>query len=169
MILIALGANMPSRFGLPHSTIAAAKRSLNRKGVKIVSESRTWLTAPVPVSDQPWFHNEVVAVETNLSPFSLLEVLQSIENDFGRVRTIRNAPRVLDLDLIAYHDIILDKPELIVPHPRMHERAFVLRPLSDITSTWFHPVSGDSLEDMLAGIPVNQEASPMDEQAVLSA
>ena len=85
------------------------------------------------------------------------------------MRTVRNAPRVLDLDLIAYNDVILDKPELIVPHPRMQQRAFVLRPLSDITETWYHPLTGQSLKDMLMRIPADQEGTPMEEKELLSA
>lgn len=169
MILIALGANLPSRFGSPYQTLQAAKRSIENQDIRIISESRTWITAPVPVSDQPWYHNEVIAVNTALSPYALLEVLQGIENDFGRVRTVRNAPRLLDLDLVAYGDTILDKPELIVPHPRMHQRAFVLRPLSDITPVWHHPLTGQSLADMLMRIPADQEATPMEEKELLSA
>lgn len=169
MILIALGANLPSRFGSPYQTLQSAKRSIENQNISILNESRTWLTAPVPVSDQPWYHNEVIAVATELSPFALLEALQGIENEFGRVRTVRNAPRVLDLDLIAYNDVILDKPELIVPHPRMQQRAFVLRPLSDITETWYHPLTGQNLKDMLMRIPADQEATPMEEKELLSA
>jgi len=162
MILIALGANLPSNYGRPDETILAAQKVMDEQGIHVVQSSRIWLTAPVPVSDQPWYHNAVVQVETSLSPYALLEMLQSIENDFGRVRTVRNAPRLLDLDLIAYHDRILDKPDLIVPHPRMHERAFVLMPLQDIVSSWTHPVYGFDLSDMIAKIPDEQKAQPME-------
>lgn len=161
MILIALGANLPSRHGQPHETLRAARLAMETAGLKITAQSSTWLTAPVPVSDQPWYHNEVVAVETTLSPYALLETLQSIEEAFGRVRTIRNAPRVLDLDLIAYNDTVLSKPELIVPHPRMHRRAFVLLPLQDIAPGWTHPVLGISLTDLISDLPDDQEARPV--------
>lgn len=153
---------MPSRFGAPHETLAAAVAALRDQGLTVTMESSVWLTAPVPVSDQPWYHNQVVAVETDLSPYGLLELLQSIENEFGRVRTVRNAPRVLDLDLVAYDDQILDKPELIVPHPRMQERAFVLLPLREIAPDWVHPVSGVALERLIGALPVDQQAKVMD-------
>lgn len=159
MIIIALGANLPSPYGEPHETLAAAVAALAEKGdMRITAQSSVWITAPVPVSDQPWYHNAVVAVDTDLSPFALLERLQEIENEFGRVRTVRNAPRVLDLDLVAYNDVIIDKPELIVPHPRMHQRAFVLLPLQEIAPDWTHPLGGDNLAAMIATIPPEQQA-----------
>jgi 2-amino-4-hydroxy-6-hydroxymethyldihydropteridine diphosphokinase len=162
LILIALGANLPSRYGQPYETLIAAKGAMRDAGLNIVRQSSTWLTAPVPVSDQPWYHNEVVALETPLSPYGLLEALQAIEQAFGRVRTVRNAPRVLDLDLIAYHDAILSKPELIVPHPRMHKRAFVLLPLREIAPDWMHPVLQAPLSSLIAALPEGQNARMMD-------
>lgn len=161
MIFVALGANLPSRFGTPYQTLQVAKRAMEDKGIRIVSSSNTWLTAPVPVSDQPWYHNEVVQVDTALSAFALLETLQQIEDDFGRLRTVRNAPRLIDLDLIAHHDEILDKPELIVPHPRMHQRAFVLLPLQEIAPGWVHPALEMTLAALVANLPDGQEAVPM--------
>lgn len=161
MIFVALGANLPSAYGAPHETLAAAMKALDRDGLRVVACSSVWLTAPVPVSDQPWYHNAVVAVETAFSPYALLEKLQGIENEFGRVRTVRNAPRVIDLDLVAYGDQILDRPELIVPHPRMHQRAFVLLPLREIAPGWMHPISGATLNDMIGIIPADQQARLM--------
>lgn len=166
MIIIALGANLPSRFGAPLETLAAAQRALAARGLALVSASRIWLTAPVPVSDQPWYHNAVVGAETVLPPAGVLDVLQSIECDFGRVRAERNAPRILDLDLIAYHDEILEQPGLAVPHPRMHERAFVLRPMQEIApGDWRHPVLGKTLAELVAALPEDQDARPMERAA----
>ena len=162
MIFVALGANLPGRYGSPYETLQAAKAAMEERGIAILSSSRTWLTAPVPASDQPWYHNEVVRVKTGLSAFALLETLQEIENEFGRVRTVRNAPRVLDLDLVAYHDDILNKPELIVPHPRMHKRAFVLLPMQETVENWAHPLLQMALDDLIVNLPADQEAVPMD-------
>jgi 2-amino-4-hydroxy-6-hydroxymethyldihydropteridine diphosphokinase len=162
LIFVALGANLPSSYGLPHETLAAAIAALGVAGMRVTARSSVWLTAPVPVSDQPWYHNAVVAVQTEQSPYALLETLQGIENEFGRVRTVRNAPRVIDLDLIAYNDNILDCPELIVPHPRMHQRGFVLLPLRELAPEWVHPVSKARLADMIAALPVDQQAKVMD-------
>lgn len=159
MIIVALGANLPSRFGSPERTLRKALEALNDAGVRILNASSIWLTAPVPVSDQPWYRNMAVSVETAKSPYELLETLQAIEARFGRVRTVRNAPRLLDLDLIAYGDAILDRPELIVPHPRMHRRAFVLLPMREVApDDWLHPVLGLSLDELIANLPAGQEA-----------
>ena len=161
MIFIGLGANLPSRFGAPPETLGAAIQALKDLGLTMVAQSRIWLTAPVPISDQPWYHNAVIAIETTLSPQSLLALLQKTENEFGRVRLERNEPRVIDLDLLAYHDVILNgSPDLIVPHPRLHQRNFVLLPIQDIAPDWAHPVSGVTLEAMIATLPADQAARP---------
>ncbi len=160
MIVIALGANLPSRFGTPAETIQAAVAALEADGIKVLQASRIWLTAPVPVSDQPWYHNAVVTVETALDAFALLSALHKIETEFGRVRYERNEPRVLDLDLIAYNDEVIERPSLIVPHPRMHERAFVLLPMQDIAPAWTHPITGKNLAGLIALIPSGQRARP---------
>ena len=160
MILIALGANLPSRYGDPAATIRAAIDALYDNGLGILAVSRIWLTAPVPVSNQPWYHNAVVQVETSLDPYQLLSLLHQVEDGFGRVRTERNAPRILDLDLVAYNADIVDRPSLIVPHPRMHERAFVLLPISDIAPNWVHPITGKTIDQMRAAIPPEQQAVP---------
>lgn len=164
MILIALGANLPSRYGTPAETLLNAYEAIQEKGVRILQKSRIWLTAPVPFDpDQDWYHNSVISVETDLSPSDLLDLMLSIEAEFGRVRSIKNAPRILDLDLIAYHDkIIRDGERLIVPHPRCHERLFVLRPLADVSKVWTHPILGHEVSDMLQNIPPDQQAKPME-------
>lgn len=160
MILIGLGANLPSRYGTPPDTLAAAMQAIEEKGLRIQQKSRIWLTAPVPVSDQPWYHNAVVSIASTLSAPDVLTILQDIENNFGRVREIRNEPRVLDLDLLVYNDQSLDTPDLILPHPRLHQRAFVLLPIQDIDPTWAHPVSGVSVAEMISTVPPEQMAKP---------
>lgn len=161
LIAVALGANLPGPHGDPVSTLAAARNAMRTNDIAIDAESSIWLTAPVPASDQPWYHNQVVTVRTPLSPYALLERLQAIEQDFGRVRTVRNAPRILDLDLIAYGDAVLDKPDLIVPHPRMQDRAFVLLPLREVAAGWRHPLLARSLDDLIALLPPGQQADRM--------
>lgn len=157
MIIIALGANLPSKFGTPRETLKQAIREISRQGIKILYQSPIYLTAPVPISDQPWYHNAVIRAETDKSPIDLLKILQSIENKFGRVRTERNAPRVIDLDIVAYNDSVVGEDELIIPHPRMHERAFVLYPLRDVAKNWVHPVSQKSVEILINELPDGQE------------
>lgn len=159
MILIALGANLPSSYGSPAETLEEAIKALHKRGILIKAQSHIWLTAPVPVSDQPDYHNAVVAVKTDLDAEDLLKELQSVEQAFGRVRTVRNAPRTIDLDLIAYDDQILQNGlELIVPHPRMQERAFVLLPLQEVAPDWVHPVLKETLSSLIKKLPVDQSA-----------
>lgn len=166
MKIIALGANLPSSYGTPAQTLKAAAQAISEKGIKVIAASNIWKTAPVPFDpDQPWYHNAVMAVDTDLAAHDLLKTLLAIEQDFGRVRTVKNAPRLLDLDLISYDDeIILDGPELLVPHPRMHERAFVLMPMTDIAKEWLHPQTGARVDEMLSHVPENQKAERTEDQ-----
>lgn len=157
MILVGLGANLPGPYGAPDRTLAAAVSALREKGVSVRALSGLWVSAPVPVSDQPWYHNAVARVATDLSPHDLLRVLHMIESECGRIRTIRNEARILDLDLLAYGDEIFDGPDLVLPHPRLHERAFVLYPLREIAPDWKHPVSGLPVGRLIALLPGGQE------------
>ncbi len=159
MIIIAIGANLKSpEYGLPLQTCKKALSRLEELGVEIVKQSRWLKTAPVPISDAPWYVNAVAQIKTDLTPNELLELLHGIEDEFGRVRPFVNAPRILDLDLIAYNDFISAPGDhLVVPHPRMHERAFVLLPLLDIDEDWFHPVIGKTAKELSLSIPVDQE------------
>jgi 2-amino-4-hydroxy-6-hydroxymethyldihydropteridine diphosphokinase len=162
-ILIALGANLPSeRFGGPRETLESALREIERQGVRVLRRSRWHESAPVPASDQPWYVNGVVSVATALGPEALLGVLHQIEAEFGRVRAERNAPRVVDLDLIAYGDIVRPGPEApLLPHPRAAERAFVLLPLAEVAPGWRHPESGETVEALIARLPPGQEIRPV--------
>lgn len=170
MILIAMGANLPSEYGQPEETLVVAMQALEQRGVKITKRSRIWLTPPWPYNpDDPWFRNNVIVVETKLSPRDLLGLLLSIEEEFGRVRTTKNAPRVLDLDIIAYNDEIMNEDDLQVPHALMHKRSFVLMPLSDISKSWTHSISGQSVAEMIQNLPPEEEgleAKPMEEVAL---
>ena len=162
-ILIGLGANLPSeRHGSPVAALEVALRSMTDRGLAVIARSSWWESAPVPVSDQPWYVNGVAELATDLDPVALLGILHGIEAEFGRVRSIANAPRVLDLDLLAYGDIIRTGPEApLLPHPRLAERAFVLKPLAQVIPDWHHPVSGRSLSEMLAALPAGQIVRPL--------
>jgi len=164
-ILVALGANLESeRFGSPRQTLEAALREMERRAIRVVRRSRWYESAPVPPSDQPWYVNGVVVVETGLGPEALLAVLHQIEAEFGRVRAERNAARVLDLDLVAYGDLLRPGPDVpILPHPRASERAFVLLPLAEVVPGWRHPATGRSVEALIAGLPSGQEIRPLDD------
>jgi dihydropteroate synthase len=157
MIFIALGANLPSQFGSPRSTLRRAIQEIDKCGIHVLYQSPIYLTAPVPISDQPWYHNAVIGVATDKSPTQLIETLQEIEQNFGRVRAERNAPRIIDLDIVAYHNLIINENNLQIPHPRAHERAFVLYPLRDIAPNWVHPKSQKSISQLIAELPKEQE------------
>jgi 2-amino-4-hydroxy-6-hydroxymethyldihydropteridine diphosphokinase len=164
MILIGLGANLPSpRHGPPAATLAAALDALAADGrVRVVGRSRWYETAPVPVSDQPWYVNGVARVATDLPPAELLARLHAVEADFGRVRSVRNAPRLVDLDLLAYEGRVIDgEGGLELPHPRLHERAFVLLPLAELAPGWRHPRLHRTVEELIAALPPDQVARPL--------
>lgn len=161
MIIIALGANLNSRYGSPEDTIERAKDALKSSGVAIRQSSRTWMTAPVPASDQPWYRNAVISVDTGLRPRALMALLLDIESSFGRIRGERNAPRVIDLDLIAYYDVIIEEEGLQIPHPRMEDRAFVLVPMQEILPNWRHPVLDLSVSDMVGNLTDLGEMKPL--------
>lgn len=152
MILIALGSNLPSpRWGSPEAVLHAAAGMLEERGVSLVRRSTLWRTAPVPVSDQPWYVNAVAAAATGLDPAGVLGVLHAVEQAFGRVRVAPNEARILDLDLIDHSGRVSgpgEWPEL--PHPRAGSRGFVLRPLAQVAPGWVEPRSGATLADLLA-------------------
>ncbi|MCC7016485.1 MAG: 2-amino-4-hydroxy-6-hydroxymethyldihydropteridine diphosphokinase [Rhodospirillales bacterium] len=157
MILLGIGANVPSVFGPPRATCGAALAALGRAGVKLVACSSWWRSAPVPASDQPWFVNAVATVETDLGAAELLAVLLRIERAFGRVRTVANADRTLDLDLLDYRGQVANGTDgPCLPHPRMAGRAFVILPLLEIAPDWRHPVSGLSAERLAGSLPPGQ-------------
>jgi 2-amino-4-hydroxy-6-hydroxymethyldihydropteridine diphosphokinase len=157
MILLGLGANLPSpTHGCPAETLTAALAALSECGIAVLKCSRWYETAPVPKSAQPWYVNGVAALATELTPGALLTRLHRLEADFGRVRGERNGSRLIDLDLLAYDDLIRsDWP--VLPHPRLAERAFVLRPLAEIAPDWRHPASGIDVPTLLARLGPEQE------------
>lgn len=158
-ILIALGANLPSaRFGAPRATLEAALAAIAAKGVRILRRSSWWESEPVPASDQPWYVNGVAAVATTLEPVALLSLLHGVEAEFGRVRGARNEARLLDLDLLAYGDRRREGPDPpLLPHPRLADRAFVLLPLAEVAPDWRHPVSRESVRQLIARLPEGQK------------
>lgn len=161
MIVIALGANLPSSAGAPAETLAAALAALEEAGVRVEKRSRWYRSAPVPASDQPDYVNAVVLVATALDPKALLALLHRIETRFGRVRGAKDAARTLDLDLLAYDDIVGDGADgLVLPHPRLHERAFVLRPLAEIAPGWRHPTLGLTALALAKNLPPDADATP---------
>ncbi len=158
-IFIGAGGNLGHPVhGPPRATLLAAFRDLERRGVRVRRISPWYRTAPVPASDQPWYQNAVAEVETSLKANELLQTLHDVERAFGRVRTVANAARIIDLDLLDFHgEIAAGAPgAATLPHPRLAGRAFVLRPLADLAPRWRHPVTGQTIQALLAALPDNQ-------------
>lgn len=157
MIYIALGANLPNGNDSPAESLRRAAHILSENpNLLITAASRIWCSPAWPNPSDPKFYNGMIQVETHIKPLELLYLLQYTEQCFGRVRTVKNAPRVLDLDLISYGDEVVEGRDLILPHPRMQERSFVLYPLKDIAPDFIHPVSGLSLDTMIKSLSEEQ-------------
>lgn len=161
MIFIALGANLPGPFGAPEITLEKAIQRLQASGLEIISRSNIWVTEPVPASDQPLYRNAVIGVKTDLKPAELLTLLHVIESEFGRIRHNRNEPRIIDLDLLAYDDLIIDQFDINLPHPRLQERAFVLVPLCEIAPSWIHPALNKTAQILLDNLEDRASISSM--------
>jgi 2-amino-4-hydroxy-6-hydroxymethyldihydropteridine diphosphokinase len=152
VILIALGANLPSPAGKPADTLNAALADFAVRSITIEKRSGFYRSSAWPDPNDPPFINAVAAVVTDLSPPALLASLHELEAVFGRKRNVTNAPRTLDLDILDYNGRIERGPPDL-PHPRMEDRAFVLLPLRDVAPDWRHPVSGRSISELIAALP----------------
>jgi 2-amino-4-hydroxy-6-hydroxymethyldihydropteridine diphosphokinase len=157
MILVGIGSNLAGTgYESPLQTAAAAIDELPKIGIDVLRRSQWYLSEPVPVSDQPWFVNGVIAANTEFGPEPLLERLLDLETRFGRVRGERNAARTLDLDLLDYDGRLCATQRMVLPHPRLHERRFVLAPLSEIAPQWRHPRLDHTAAELLARLPAGQ-------------
>jgi 2-amino-4-hydroxy-6-hydroxymethyldihydropteridine diphosphokinase len=157
VILIGIGGNLPSaRYGPPPEVLRAALAQLESSGILVVARSSWYRTEPVPASPQPWFVNAVASVETDLDASGLLARLQAVEARFGRTRGKPNAARVLDLDLLDYCGQVTKTTRLVLPHPRLHERRFVLVPLAEIAPNWRHPVLRLTAMQLLSGLAAKE-------------
>jgi len=147
-VALALGSNLGDRLEF----LRRAKKAL-ASCIDIQAVSSVYETKPAYVSDQPPFLNAVVFGTTKLEPLALLWTVKDIENELGRTPTFRYGPRVIDIDIIFYGDLVLETPELKIPHVRVQERDFVLRPLSEAAPNWKHPKTGKTASEMLALLP----------------
>ncbi len=141
---LGLGANIGDR----RKNLETALELLSEK-LQIVRVSSLYDTAPVGEIDQPRFLNMVCEVYTILTPAELLELAKSIEMKLGRKRSRRNAPRTIDIDILFYGDRIIETPEVVIPHPRLTKRAFVLVPMAEIAPGFVHPVNGKTIEELM--------------------
>lgn len=177
--LLAFGGNEPTAGKGPAQTIAAALDDLAAQGVAVLATSRLFSTPCFPPGAGPDFVNAAAAVATDRSPHALLELLHRIEASHGRDRQQRWGARTLDIDLIAYDDLVLPDlatyrhwreldahtqartapDDLILPHPRLQDRAFVLVPLAEVAGNWRHPVSGKSAGQILASLPESEKTA----------
>ncbi|WP_324751496.1 2-amino-4-hydroxy-6-hydroxymethyldihydropteridine diphosphokinase [Roseovarius sp. Pro17] len=174
-ILVALGGNLPSEVGSPADTLRVALGALADEGAQVLAVSAFYATPCFPAGAGPDYVNAAARLAMNASPDEVLAMLHRIEARFGRERVQRWGRRTLDLDLIAYGAQVLPDVQtyaewralppatqeqrapdrLILPHPRMHERAFVLIPLADVAPDWRHPVLGVTVREMVARLPVD--------------
>lgn len=146
--LVALGANLGPREESLKQALAALQSVMAVSAVSPVYE-----TAPMYLVDQAPFLNLVARGHTDLSPEALLLAVKKIESRMGRVKSVRNGPRLIDIDIILLGEIVWQSDSLTIPHPRMRERAFVLQPAADIASEWIDPVTGRTIGDLFAALP----------------
>lgn len=146
---IALGTNLGERL----SNLRVALQSMLPE-ITVLAESHVYETPPWGYEDQPAFLNMVVKAETDLEPESLLEHLKQLEARLGRAQSFRWGPRLIDLDILFYNDLVIDTPPLIIPHPHLHERAFVMVPLADVAPNLRHPLLQQNTFELLAQLDV---------------
>jgi 2-amino-4-hydroxy-6-hydroxymethyldihydropteridine diphosphokinase len=146
-VYICVGSNLGHKLENCHRGVARLTRDASSR---LVEESAVYQTEPVDYRDQEWFVNYAVKIETLLGPLDLLDRLKSIERAVGRTRSsVRFGPRVLDMDIIFYDELVMDHRLLVIPHPRMHKRRFVLKPLCDIDPLIYHPSLGRTVRSLL--------------------
>jgi 2-amino-4-hydroxy-6-hydroxymethyldihydropteridine diphosphokinase len=159
-IYIGLGANLTHPVhGAPARTLRVALDMMADRGISLLRVSPRYRSAPVPASDQPWYVNAVAEVATDLAADELLARLHAVEAELGRARTVADAARAIDLDLLDFRgEIASGGPRrAILPHPRMAERGFVLRPLADLAPLWRHPITRAPIQVLLARLGLDQQ------------
>lgn len=156
---MALGCNLPGAYTSREALLEAALEALPEAGLALVARSSWWASAAWPDPSGPGYLNGVAIVSTDFSPAETLAALHRVEAGFGRARGEANAPRTLDLDLIAYGRLV-EEGNLVLPHPRAHQRLFVMGPLAELASAWIHPVTGESAFRLAATSTIGRDARP---------
>lgn len=146
--MVALGSNLSGEFPSRHALLEAAVARFAGARLPILRRSGWWRSPAWPDPSRPDYLNGVALVETALGPAEVMACLLALEAAFGRRRGEVNAPRTLDLDLIAHGRRVMDEPGLTLPHPRAHERLFVMGPLAQIAPAWVHPISGEAAKSL---------------------
>ncbi|HEX4183939.1 MAG TPA: 2-amino-4-hydroxy-6-hydroxymethyldihydropteridine diphosphokinase [Caulobacteraceae bacterium] len=158
-VVVALGSNLAGGFASSKALLAAALEAFEPAGLRVLKRSSWWRSRSWPNPTLPDYLNGVAIVETAMAPEETLKTLHDLEARFGRRRTEANAPRTLDLDLIAHGRSIIAKGGLVLPHPQAAERRFVMGPLAEIAPDWIHPVLGETAQDLAAKASVGADAS----------
>ena len=148
-IYIAIGSNL----GNKRDNIERAKFKILQKGIKILASSSLYESLSWPNPNNPKFYNIVLNIETNYHPIDLLKILKNLEDEFGRRKLAKNAPRYCDIDIIDYKNLNIED-KVILPHPRMHTRNFVLFPLFELDKDWKHPMSKHHIKNLLLSLPI---------------
>ena len=152
---ISIGSNMGDKISVCKKAVGYIASFSN---MSLIAVSKYYKTEPVDYSDQDWFVNLAVKIKTRLLPYELLKELNNIEKFLGtKKKAVRFGPRILDLDIIFYDNIILNMENIEIPHPRMHKRRFVLQPLCDIEPDFIHPVIKVSVKKLLCGLDKNRQ------------
>jgi 2-amino-4-hydroxy-6-hydroxymethyldihydropteridine diphosphokinase len=160
-IIVAMGSNLSGDYASSTVLLEAALSRFSGAGLAIVRRSSWWRSAAWPDPSRPDYLNGVVLVETTLGADALMRELLALERQFGRRRDQPNDPRTLDLDLIAHGRTTCESPSLTLPHPRAHERLFVMGPLAEIAPQWTHPVLGGTARDWAVRAKVGADATPL--------
>jgi len=147
-VYIGIGSNLGDREG----NCLKAVEELQRMGVRVTRVSSRYETEPWGIKEQPRFINMVVEAGTDLTPGEVLSAVKEIEKGLGRCETVKWGPRVVDLDILLYDNVVVDETDLRIPHPHMHERDFVLRPLSEIAPEVMHPLLKKTVREMLSEV-----------------
>ncbi len=160
-VIVALGSNLAGGFPTSEALLDAALAQFPQAGLPVLAKSQWWRSAAWPDPKGNEYRNGVAIVEANGPPEAVLEALFSIERTFGRIRGQPNAPRTIDLDLIAIGREVIDRPGLVLPHPRAHQRRFVMGPLAEIAPDWRHPVNGRTAAELAGTAAVGRDAAPV--------